>query len=155
MGGKGANLGEMTRAGLPVPPGFCLTAAAYREFLQARSPMGATARETIQNILAEARLDGPADVDAQAERIRSFLEGLPAPAAIAAEVLERYHALGSDLGVSDAAMAVAVRSSATAEDLPTASFAGQQDTYLNVRGDEDLLDHVRRCWRFSCGPAAR
>jgi rifampicin phosphotransferase len=146
VGGKGANLGQMTRAGLPVPPGFCLNAAAYREFLQSPSSAGVTARESIRDILSATRLDDPSHIDSQAALIRSLLERQPIPTPIAEEVLQSYHSLASDLGVDQADLPVAVRSSATAEDLPTASFAGQQDTYLNVRGDEALLDHVRRCW---------
>jgi rifampicin phosphotransferase len=97
-GGKGANLGELTRAGLPVPPGFVLTTAAYR------------------------------DVGV----------GAPIPEDMAREITEAWVALGE--------VPVAVRSSATAEDLEEASFAGQQDTYLNVRGAEALLEAVRECW---------
>ncbi|MFQ5343039.1 MAG: PEP/pyruvate-binding domain-containing protein [Anaerolineae bacterium] len=142
VGGKGANLGEMAAAGLPVPPGFCLTAAAYRDFIQAT---GLDA--TIRSILAETRQDEPANVEAKTARIRDLITAQDVPAAMVQQILDAYHRLGEELGTSDAeAVPVAVRSSATAEDLPTASFAGQQDTYLNVRGTEDLLDHVRRCW---------
>ena len=153
VGGKGANLGEMTRAGLPVPPGFCLTAAAYSEFLQVPSGSGGTARDTIRAILAQTRLDDPADVDAQAERIRAFLEAQPVPAPIAAEVLERYHALGSEMGPATPPPPVAVRSSATAEDLPTApSPASRIPTSTSAA--------TRTCWTTCaaagplCGPAA-
>ena len=151
VGGKGANLGEMTRAGLPVPPGFCLTAEAYRAFVRTTD-----ANEMIRGILADARMDDPEDVEARTERIRTFLTEQKIPAEIGEQVLESYHRLAGQLGdretaqtpgaMTKAALPVAVRSSATAEDLPTASFAGQQDTYLNVRGDDELLDNVRRCW---------
>ena len=114
-GGKGANLGELTCAGFPVPDGFVLTTAAYAVAARAagvdsRDPAGA------------------------AERLRTA----PVPGAIAAVARDAYAALGVG--------PVAVRSSATAEDLPGASFAGQQDTILNVTGEEALLDAVRRCW---------
>jgi phosphohistidine swiveling domain-containing protein len=136
VGGKGANLGEMVAAGLPVPPGFCLIAAAYRDFVQASG-----LDEVIGTILAETR------VKTHAARIRDLITAQPVPDAIAKETLTAYHRLGQDLGVGDVSqIPVAVRSSATAEDLPTASFAGQQDTYLNVRGEADLLDSVRDCW---------
>jgi phosphohistidine swiveling domain-containing protein len=142
VGGKGANLGEMVAAGLPVPPGFCLTAAAYRDFVQA-----AGLDVTIGTILSETRPEDPASVETQAARIRELITTQPVPDLIAQETLHAYHRLGQDLGVGDVSrMPVAVRSSATAEDLPTASFAGQQDTYLNVRGESDLLDRVRDCW---------
>ncbi len=142
VGGKGANLGEMTRAGLPVPPGFCLTAQAYHTFVET-TRMG----ETIRGILAKKKMDSPEDVEAKAAQIRQLLNQQPVPAEIAAQVLTAYRVLGRELdGSGQQSIAVAVRSSATAEDLPTASFAGQQDTYLNVRGDDDLLEHVRQCW---------
>ncbi len=139
VGGKGANLGEMTRAGLPVPPGFCLTAAAYRAFIQT-----AGADETIRAILAETRMDDPENVEAQTTRIRDFLRAQPMPREIQTQILDAYSRLANEL--REANLRVAVRSSATAEDLPTASFAGQQDTYLNIRGDDALLEHVKRCW---------
>jgi rifampicin phosphotransferase len=114
-GGKGANLGELIRAGFPVPDGFVITTAAYA-------------------LAAEAAGVDP-DVPATA-RIR--MAASPVPAAIADAAREAYRALGSP--------AVAVRSSATAEDLPEASFAGQQDTILGVSGDDAILDAVRKCW---------
>ncbi|MFQ5859489.1 MAG: PEP/pyruvate-binding domain-containing protein, partial [Anaerolineae bacterium] len=142
VGGKGANLGEMAVAGLPVPPGFCLTAAAYREFTQATG-----LDEIIRSILAETRLDDPADVEAKTARIRGFIAQQEVPATMAQQILDGYHRLAQELGAPDVAhVPVAVRSSATAEDLPTASFAGQQDTYLNIRGDDELLEHVKHCW---------
>jgi len=142
VGGKGANLGEMATRGLPVPPGFCLTASAYREFIQATD-----LDETIRNILAETQLDDPADVKAKSARIRGLITEQSVPTTIAREILDGYHRLGQELGSVDVAQVpVAVRSSATAEDLPTASFAGQQDTYLNVRGEAELLDRVKHCW---------
>ncbi len=142
VGGKGANLGEMVAAGLPVPPGFCLTASAYRDFLQAT---GLDA--VIRTILNEICPEDTANVGTHASRIRSLITAQLLPDAIAEETRHAYHRLGQDLGVGDVSrMPVAVRSSATAEDLPTASFAGQQETYLNVRGEADLLDRVRDCW---------
>src|SRR5213083_3060994 len=114
-GGKGANLGELLRAGFPVPDGFLITTTAYALAAEAA---GVTA-------------DAPATA-----RLR--LAASPVPPAIAEAVRDGYRALG--------APAVAVRSSATAEDLPEASFAGQQDTILDVRGDDALLDALRRCW---------
>ncbi len=140
VGGKGANLGEMTRAGLPVPPGFCLTAEAYRAFTQTSG-----AADFIQRVLAETRADDPEKVETNTARIREFFEEQSMPAEIQDQTLAHYHHLSDELGNNNL-LRVAVRSSATAEDLPTASFAGQQDTYLNVRGDDDLLAHVKQCW---------
>jgi rifampicin phosphotransferase len=117
VGGKAANLGELTRAGLPVPPGFCVTTEAYRV------------------VARRAGVDG----SHEAGVARGLLTSVDIPSEIRDEVLGRYAWLGADVPV-------AVRSSATAEDLPFASFAGQQDTYLNVVGAEAVLDAVKRCW---------
>jgi len=149
VGGKGANLGEMTRAGLPVPPGFCVSADAYREFTRG-------ADETIAQILNETRMDDANDVEIKTARLRELLIAQPMPQNIAQQILDAYaelqmqvygnKAASSVVRRPSSAFPVAVRSSATAEDLPDASFAGQQDTYLNIRGDEQLLEHVKRCW---------
>ncbi|HEY2724392.1 MAG TPA: PEP/pyruvate-binding domain-containing protein [Pseudonocardiaceae bacterium] len=120
-GGKAANLGGLIRAGLPVPPGFCVTTEAYRQ------------------VAALAGLEHVVDGDDPAGRARSAILAAPVPAAVSEAVLRAYRGLGDDVPV-------AVRSSATAEDLPTASFAGQQDTYLNVVGADAVLDAMRRCW---------
>lgn len=142
VGGKGANLGEMTRAGLPVPPGFCVTADAYREFTK-------HAQATITQILNETRMDDAEDVETKTARLRETLIAQPMPDGIARQILEAYAELEREIKGNEGiegTLPVAVRSSATAEDLPDASFAGQQDTYLNIRGDEPLLEHVKRCW---------
>jgi len=134
VGGKGANLGELVRIrGVRVPDGFCVTTAAFRVLAEHSGEL--------DRLLGElARLD-PAARAAIAEtsgRIRELIEGAPVPPAVASAIAERVAAMGEG--------ALAVRSSATAEDLPTASFAGLQDTYLNVIGLESVLAHVRRCW---------
>ncbi|MFZ2429198.1 MAG: PEP/pyruvate-binding domain-containing protein, partial [Propioniciclava sp.] len=118
-GGKGANLGELTRAGFPVPPGYVVTTQAYDEYVDATG---------IRPGLLTAQ-------DAAATRA---LFDAPVPAALADAIADAYRALGEG--------PVAVRSSATAEDLPDASFAGQQDTYLNIDGAAAVVDAVRRCW---------
>ena len=135
VGGKGANLGEMTRAGLPVPPGFCVTTEAFRRFL-AGDPDLETA---VYARLAALAPDDVAGVRAAGQTIRARLLELPVPAEVEAALLEAWQRLGPD-------EAYAVRSSATAEDLPGASFAGQQDSYLNVQGREALVDALRRAW---------
>jgi pyruvate,water dikinase len=134
VGGKGANLGELTRAGFPVPPGFCITTAAYRDFVRASAELNPLLDE-----LDAVAHDDLGRIGALGGRIRVHLESLEIPAGIRSAVLAAWRGLGTG-------HAYAVRSSATAEDLPSASFAGQQDTYLNVRGDGPLLDAVRRCW---------
>jgi pyruvate,water dikinase len=142
VGGKNASLGEMTRTlkgeGIRVPDGFATTAAAYREYT------------AVNRIDAElrTRLDalkrGSASLHETGTAIRRlFLEG-EFPAATAAAIREAYRELGRRSGLET--VSVAVRSSATAEDLPDASFAGQQETFLNVRGERALLDACRRCY---------
>jgi rifampicin phosphotransferase len=130
-GGKGANLGELMRAGLPVPPGFVLLTDAYRAHV--------AEHQLDEKIIAlAAPKEDPAGYDDASAQIRAlFAEDVSDT--LRAEIEKAYAALGENLPV-------AVRSSATAEDLPEASFAGQQDTYLNVRGLEDLLTAVRDCW---------
>ena len=120
-GGKGANLGELVRAGFPVPVGFVVTTEAYRAFVEANGLAGA--------ILALATRPAPdqAAVEETAGEIRRLFAGGAIPDPLRQEIVDAYDRLGHEC-------AVAVRSSATAEDLAEASFAGQQDTYLNVRG---------------------
>ena len=134
VGGKGANLGEMTHAGFPVPPGFCVTTSAFRQFMAHCADVDDL--YTALNSLTTDDLERAREVG---RWVRESLTAVAIPPPIAAAVLAAWRAEGADL-------AYAVRSSATAEDLPDASFAGQQDTYLNVRGEQELLDAVRRCW---------
>jgi rifampicin phosphotransferase len=134
VGGKGANLGEMSAAGLPVPPGFCITTAAYE---QVASEAGL---EAILNAGAE-NASNPEQLAELAQSARACIESATIPEHMASSIINAYHLLGAGKPIP-----VAVRSSATAEDLPFASFAGQQDTYLNIVGTEALLDAVRRCW---------
>ncbi|MEE9588861.1 MAG: phosphoenolpyruvate synthase [Hyphomicrobiaceae bacterium] len=140
VGGKNASLGEMIghlqAAGIRVPEGFAVTAAAYRTFLEAnglREPIGAT----LSGLHSD--LSNLTEVGA---RIRGLILDAALPAPLADDILDAYRSLASDDGGPPA---VAVRSSATAEDLPEASFAGQLDTYLNVRGEAALLDAFKRC----------
>jgi len=128
VGGKAANLGELIHANLPVPPGICVTTEAYRQ------------------VAASAAIDydafnaaGPEELKRLAGQARAALLAVPIPAAVAEAIVDAYVHLGSSVPV-------AVRSSATAEDLPYASFAGQQDTYLHIIGRDAVLDAVRRCW---------
>ena len=131
-GGKGANLGELTQAGFPVPPGFVLTTAAYRVFVQANDLQAA-----ITAALHGAALNDPAELARAATVIAAHFAAGRVPAEIANDLRRVYLALGGP---------VAVRSSATAEDLPTASFAGQQETFLNVSGVAAVLEATQRCW---------
>ncbi len=133
-GGKGANLGDMAQAGLPVPPGFVITALAYRKMFES-SGLESVVCDCLSSLDRE---DNQALMDAEA-KIRAMFEKQELDSDLCAEILDRYHALGENVPV-------AVRSSATAEDLAGASFAGQQNTYLNVYGDEALTRAVLRCW---------
>src|ERR687897_860380 len=134
-GGKAANLGELVRAGFPVPAGFCVTTAAY--------DMVATdaGLEPTLAALAAADAGDTERLAGLAAEARSHLTGADVPDVLRRAIEEAYGELGDGASVP-----VAVRSSATAEDLPGASFAGQQDTYLNMVGDEAVLEAVRRCW---------
>ena len=135
VGGKAARLGELTRADFAVPPGFCITTAVYVQL---------SARAELEPLLEALAQLGHRDSTQQAElaaRIRAALLKTPLPTATVEAITAAYHALGTREPA-----AVAVRSSATAEDLPAASFAGQQDTLLNVRGTQAVLLAVQHCF---------
>ncbi|WP_255169791.1 phosphoenolpyruvate synthase [Natrononativus amylolyticus] len=135
VGGKGASLGELTGAGLPVPPGFVVTAGTYRTFIEEAG---------IDEELFEAvdvDVDDSSALAGAADRAQELIQETPFPEELREEILAAYR----EVGATDEEAFVAVRSSATAEDLPDASFAGQQETFLNVT-ESDLLDRVRRCW---------
>jgi pyruvate, water dikinase len=143
-GGKGANLGEMVQVGFPVPPAFVLTAQAYADFVK-----GTGIAQQIADVLKAVDPDDNKGLHEASERIRKLFAAAKLPDAMAKEVKDAYKSLGQ----GEAAF-VAVRSSATAEDLPEASFAGQQDTFLNVRGEADLLAKVLKCWSSLFTPRA-
>ncbi len=134
VGGKGASLARLARAGLPVPPGFHVTTAAYRRFVDENR-----LNDQILSAAAQAAPSEPATLDRAAEKIQALITRSPVPGDIVRLIRQGYAGLGADA-------AVAVRSSATAEDLPGTSFAGQLETYLNVRGGDAVIDAVRRCW---------
>jgi pyruvate,water dikinase len=134
-GGKGRSLAVLAIAELPVPDGFLVSTDAYRGFAEANG-----LQASITHILTDSIAEQAASSDAASSKIQALFDGASLSPGTAAVIREAY----GGLGVNDPA--VAVRSSATAEDLPDLSFAGQQDTYLNVRGEAALLDAVRRCW---------
>ena len=141
-GGKGANLGEMTRVGLPIPSGFVITAQAFRQVVETCG-----AWDSICDLLLDLDRTNIKQIQASAPQLRAVFDDIPIPDRLAALIIENYRALGNaGPGPRRSNMPVAVRSSATAEDLAGASFAGQQETILNVIGEEKLLDAVRRCW---------
>ncbi|MCC6260104.1 MAG: pyruvate, water dikinase [Anaerolineales bacterium] len=129
VGGKGANLGRMTQAGLPVPQGFCVTTRAYKQFL-AETSLWDEMEKSLANL--PTREAG--------EKIRQRMETARMPESISKSIKDAYANLNGGCA------RVAVRSSATAEDLAEASFAGQQETYLGIYGAESLVWHVQRCW---------
>jgi rifampicin phosphotransferase len=138
VGGKGANLGELVAAGLPVPRAFCVTTDAYREFL-GRNGLAPKLLRLLDGVDYESH----ADLDARARAVRERILAAPVPTEIEAAVLTAYSELEGELGKN---VRVSVRSSATAEDLPGMSFAGQQDTYLDVGGSARVLERVKWCW---------
>jgi len=134
VGGKGASLGELTGAGLPVPPGFVVTAGTYRTFIEEAG--------IDEELFAAMDIDpeDSAALRAAEQTARDLILGTDLPESVREEILDAYRTMGDD-----GEAFVAVRSSATAEDLPDASFAGQQETFLNVREDA-LLERVKECW---------
>jgi len=151
VGGKNASLGEMRRElsalGIPIPDGFATTADAFREFLRANDLV-----ESIDKLLEGREKDDVAGLEARSHSIRELVLAASIPSEIREAIVDFYHELSAKLGVTD--VEVAVRSSATAEDLPGASFAGAHETVLNVRGPVELLDAVRRCYASLYTPRA-
>jgi pyruvate,water dikinase len=141
VGGKGANLGEMTNAKIPVPPGFIVTANAYYDFLR-RSGIS----DKIRELLEPLDVNDSKQLQQVANRVKEIVLNAPMPSGLAKEIRDAYIEMGRGL--------VAVRSSATAEDLPTASFAGQQTTFLNVQGEEEVIAAVQGCWASLFRPRA-
>ncbi len=142
VGGKGANLGEMTQAGFPVPGGFVVTSSAYKHMIEENQ-----LADRIKDLLKGLDVEDPDALNRASRDVQKVIESSPFPKDIEEQVYKAYDKLGKD-------PLVAVRSSATAEDLPQASFAGQQETYLNVRGDASLLVHIRKAWASLFEPRA-
>ena len=151
VGGKNASLGEMTRElgslGIRVPEGYAVTAEAYRHFLEANGLV-----RRIGEIVAGLDKDDVEDLTRRSKEIRNLVLGGELPPEIEVEILRGYEDLSARYGVENTD--VAVRSSATAEDLPTASFAGQQESFLNVHGEAQLLESVKKCFASLFTPRA-
>ena len=145
-GGKGANLGELTRAGLPVPPGFVIGAPAYMAFCEAQG-----LRDRIAAELHNLRVDDTEALREVSTRVREMIPREPLPGWLEKAIRQSY----DDLTGTDRTAAVAVRSSATAKDIESASFAGMNETSLNVRASDALVDAVRRCYLKQPIPRAR
>jgi pyruvate,water dikinase len=154
-GGKGANLGEMFNAGLPVPPAFIVTAQAFKNFID-----GTGIKEKILSEIKKVDMENTAQLEQKASEIQLLITKQKMPLDLEEEIIEAYNNMNVDPSIIKAASAdvlniiktsrepifVAVRSSATTEDLKTASFAGQQETYLNVKGTAQLIESVKKCW---------
>lgn len=138
-GGKGANLGELTQAGIPVPPGFVVTAETYQKFME-----DGGINDKVMEILDGIDINDTKELQAAAEEIKTLIIKTPIPDEITTFIVEAYNQLCQRVDEDD--VDVAIRSSATAEDLPEASFAGQQDTFLHVSGYQDVIEYVRKCW---------
>ena len=141
VGGKNANLGEMLSAGIPVPPGFAVTAYAFKYFLE-KTGLG----QKIFEMLRKLDVNNTKELEETTRKIREMILAEPMPREIEEEIKKYYYELAKRLNADPNTLRVAVRSSATAEDLPEASFAGQQETYLNVYGADSVVEHVKRCW---------
>ncbi|MBC8419730.1 MAG: PEP/pyruvate-binding domain-containing protein [Desulfobacteraceae bacterium] len=139
VGGKNANLGEMVNAGIRVPPGFAVTSKAFQQYME-RAALWAHVRET----LSDASPDDIKGVSRAGKEIRQAILSKPIPDEIQEEIITAYGSLCNKCGVTD--LPVAVRSSATAEDLEDASFAGQQDTYLWIWGNDEVVRATHECW---------
>lgn len=141
VGGKGANLGELTQAKIPVPPGFVVTTRAYREFID-HSGLDLTLRRILNGL----DVDDDEQLNQKARAVQHAIEQAEMPATMQQEITAAYAELGEG--------PVAVRSSATAEDLAEASFAGQQATFLNIEGGHNVVEAVQRCWASLFEPRA-
>ncbi|SEH15454.1 phosphoenolpyruvate synthase [Natronorubrum sediminis] len=139
VGGKSANLGELTDLEVPVLPGFTTTADAYDYYIEQTD-----IREAIESELADLDVEDVSDLQRRGERVRTLISDAEMPSELEFAILEQYEELADRVGIDDPE--VAVRSSATAEDLPDASFAGQQETFLNVSGKTDLLESIKHCF---------
>jgi len=144
VGGKAANLGELLRLEIPVPDGFVVDARTFRDFINS-----ANLKTKIYALLQDLDGENTEELNRVSEEIRKMIREAKMPEDIEREIRKAYKELGNDREVY-----VAVRSSATAEDLPDASFAGQQDTYLNVKGEEEVVKKVKECWGSLFTPRA-
>jgi len=139
VGGKNASLGELIKAGIPVPPGYAVTTKAYNLFLEQGK-----IKQEIFDALKSVTTDDVASGEKASKKIRAIIENTSMGYELQDYIGEFYRRLSKKSNVP--AVPVAVRSSATAEDLPGASFAGQQDTFLWIRGVDDIFKHVKKCW---------
>ncbi|MHB8586593.1 MAG: PEP/pyruvate-binding domain-containing protein [Thermoplasmatota archaeon] len=145
VGGKAANLAELVQTGHRVPPGFVITATAFRKFLETSG-----VQDKLVALLKGVQVDETKALHDAADQLRKMILAAPMAPDLRNGIIQAYRKLASVEGGGF----VAVRSSATAEDLPEASFAGQQDTYLNIKGEDAVVEHVQRCWASLYTPRA-
>ncbi len=146
VGGKAANLGELIRVGIPVPEGFVVDGKTFMDFLESSG-----LKDKIISILNSINVEDTKQLEEASRKIREMIESTPMPKDVEEEIKQAYRKLCEEAGEE---VFVAVRSSATAEDLPGASFAGQQETYLNVRGEDEVVEKVKKCWSSLYTPRA-
>lgn len=137
VGGKSANLGEMTQAGFPIPPGFSLTSHAYQKVIEYNH-----LEEKIRQLLRGLDVHDSKKLQSTSKKIRNLILKAEIPPELTKQIFTHYHQLGTRKNPA----LVAVRSSATAEDLPDASFAGQQESFLNIKGEANLIQAIRQAW---------
>jgi pyruvate, water dikinase len=147
VGGKGANLGEMVKVGIPVPAGFVITTASFDLLVSAHN-----LEEKIRESIRSTNVEDTAKLVQTSNKIKEMILSYEMPQEVRSKVLEAYKEVSEILDKVEPR--VAVRSSATAEDLPTASFAGQQASFLNVRGEKELIESIRKCWASLFEPRA-
>ncbi len=147
VGGKNASLGEMIKAGIRVPPGFAVSTYSYLDFI-AKGGI----KDQIYHILSDLDPDDVEALNDASGEVQSLIKEVPIPDEVRGAIRGGYLSLSEKCGVEN--IPVAVRSSATAEDLPTASFAGQQDTYLWIEGPDQVITNVQKCWASLFTPRA-
>ncbi|OGH02484.1 MAG: phosphoenolpyruvate synthase [Candidatus Levybacteria bacterium RIFCSPHIGHO2_01_FULL_37_17] len=145
VGGKGANLGEISNAGFNVPPGFIITSKAYFKLVKENN-----LEAKIKHLLSTVNFDNQKSLEQVSKNIKKIISDSPVPQELASEIVKNYRKLGGSINEP----LVAVRSSATTEDLKSASFAGQQETFLNVQGDAVLIEKVKEAWASLYGARA-
>jgi pyruvate,water dikinase len=148
-GGKNASLGEMTQAKIPVPPGFAVTAYAYKRFIT-ETQIAQEIYQTINETVTDP--EDPKQYEEASKKVRKLIEAAEIPKEVEEAIKEAYQKLGKKIHATN--VEVAVRSSATAEDLPDASFAGQQETFLNVKGSDEVVEKTIKCWSSLFTPRA-
>ncbi len=146
VGGKAANLGELLRVEIPVPDGFVVDARTFRDFIE-RTRI----KDKIYDILNKINIENSKELEEASKTIREIIVSSEIPNEIEEEIIKAYRKLCEEEGGE---VYVAIRSSATAEDLPGASFAGQQETYLNVKGEKNVVEKVKECWSSLFTPRA-